>query len=53
LANNCNLDRKNPRARQDITHLPPEQIVAGILEKERRIAEIMINMQSLLKREAP
>jgi type I restriction enzyme M protein len=26
LANNCNLDRKNPRAKEDITHLPPEQL---------------------------
>ncbi len=25
LANNCNLDRKNPRAKEDIAHLPPEQ----------------------------
>jgi len=48
LANNCNLDRKNPRAKQDITHLPPEKIVAGILEKERRIAEIMERIRGLL-----
>jgi len=48
LANNCNLDRKNPRAKQDITHLPPEQIVASILEKERRIAEIMERIRGLL-----
>jgi hypothetical protein len=41
LANNCNLDRKNPRAKQDITHLPPEQIVASILEKEMKIAELI------------
>ena len=33
----CNLDRKNPRGKEDITHLPPEQLVASILEKERRI----------------
>ncbi len=49
LANNCNLDRKNPRAKQDITHLPPEEIVAGILEKERRIAEIMERIRGLLR----
>src|ERR1019366_2056557 len=40
VANNCNLDRKNPRGKQDITHLPPEQLVENILEKERRIVEI-------------
>ncbi len=52
LANNCNLDRKNPRAKEDITHLPPEQLVASILEKEQRIAEIMGRIQDLLKPKA-
>jgi type I restriction enzyme M protein len=48
LANNCNLDRKNPSAKDDITHLPPEQLAADILKKEQRIAEIMGNIQKLL-----
>jgi type I restriction enzyme M protein len=48
LANGCNLDRKNPRAREDAAHLPPEQLAAGILQKEQRIAEIMGNIQKLL-----
>ena len=48
LASNCNLDRKNPRAKEDIAHLPPEQLVASILEKEQRIAEILGNIQKLL-----
>lgn len=48
LANGCNLDRKNPRAKEDITHLPPEQLAASILQKEQRIAEIMANIQKLL-----
>lgn len=48
LANGCNLDRKNPHAKEDITHLPPEQIAAGVLKKEQRIAEIMNNIQQLL-----
>jgi type I restriction enzyme M protein len=48
LANGCNLDRKNPRAKEDVTHLPPEQIAADILEKEQRIAEIMGNIKKLL-----
>jgi hypothetical protein len=43
FANNCNLDRKNPRAKKDITHLPPAQLAADIMEKEHRIAEIMGN----------
>jgi len=48
LANNCNLDRKNPSAKEDVTHLPPEKLVAGILDKERRIAEIVGKIQTLL-----
>ena len=48
LANGCNLDRKNPRAKEDITHLPPAQLAADILKKEQRIAEIMGNIQKLL-----
>jgi type I restriction enzyme M protein len=51
LANGCNLDRKNPHARADITHLPPEQIAADILQKEQRIAEIMENIRKLLTKE--
>jgi type I restriction enzyme M protein len=48
LANGCNLDRKNPRGAEDITHLPPEQLVTDILQKEQRIAEIMGNIRTLL-----
>jgi len=48
LAAGCNLDRKNPCAKEDITHLPPEQLAASIMEKERRIGEIMANIQKLL-----
>src|SRR5581483_1370952 len=48
LNNNCNLDRKNPHAKEDIAHLPPEQLVESILEKESRIAEIMGNIKGLL-----
>jgi hypothetical protein len=45
-----NLDVKNPRGKEDITHLPPEQIVSNIQSKEHRIAEIMVIIESLLKR---
>ncbi len=48
LANGCNLDRKNPRAKEDITHLPPAQLAAAILKKEQCIAEIMGNIRNLL-----
>ncbi len=36
-----NLDIKNPNAKQDLEHLPPEQLVESILQKEKRIAELM------------
>jgi type I restriction enzyme M protein len=52
LATGCNLDRKNPRAKEDITHLPPEQLAASILKKEERIAEIMGNIRNLLAKHA-
>jgi type I restriction enzyme M protein len=48
LATNCNLDHKNPCGKEDITHLPPERLAASVLEKERRIAEIMENICKLL-----
>jgi type I restriction enzyme M protein len=48
LASGCNLDRKNPRAKDDVAHLPPAQLAAGILKKEQRIAEIMGNIQKFL-----
>ena len=47
-ANGCNLDLKNPRAKEDIAHLPPDQLAASILQKEHCIAEIMGNIRALL-----
>jgi type I restriction enzyme M protein len=43
-----NLDRKNPRAKEDITHLPPNQLVANILKKEQRISEILLEINRAL-----
>jgi type I restriction enzyme M protein len=48
LANSCNLDRKNPRGKDDIAHLPPAEIAASILAKEARIVEIMSNIHAVL-----
>ncbi|HSA02059.1 MAG TPA: class I SAM-dependent DNA methyltransferase [Candidatus Paceibacterota bacterium] len=48
FANNCNLDRKNPAAKEDIAHLPPEQLAQSILQKEKQIAEIVGRIQKLL-----
>lgn len=52
LDTSCNLDRKNPRGKEDITHLPPDQLAASILEKERRIAEIIGRIQGLLAKQS-
>ncbi|MGH2586798.1 MAG: N-6 DNA methylase, partial [Dehalococcoidia bacterium] len=49
LAHNCNLDIKNPNAAQDLEHLPPEQLVESILEKEQRIATIMTEIREMLR----
>ncbi len=50
LSNNCNLDRKNPNGKEDISHLPPEKIVESILKKEQRIIEIMAEIKTLLEK---
>jgi len=50
LATGCNLDRKNPRGHAETPDLSPEQLVAVILDKERQIIEIVLNIQNLLKK---
>ena len=45
---NCNLDRKNPRAKVDFEHLPPDQLADDILQKELRIAELMREIKMAL-----
>ena len=47
-----NLDIKNPRAKEDITHLPPEKLADSILQKEQRIAEIIGQVKELLVKES-
>jgi type I restriction enzyme M protein len=47
-----NLDIKNPRGKQDMIHLPPEQLADSILKKEQRIAEIMGEIKSLLTKQS-
>jgi type I restriction enzyme M protein len=48
VANNYNLDIKNPNAKEDLEHLPPEQLVEDIMKKEQRIAEIMDEIRHVL-----
>ncbi len=48
LAGGCNLDRKNPNVASDLEHLPPEQLVESILEKERKIIKILGEIKTIL-----
>lgn len=43
-----NLDSKNPAAKTDFEHLPPEQLADDILRKEQRIAELMAEIKQAL-----
>src|SRR5207245_2282804 len=47
-----NLDIKNPSAKEDFEHLPPEQLADDILKKERRIAELMAEIKQALSQTA-
>lgn len=44
-----NLDRKNPNAAETLEHLPTEQLVAEIVAKERRILELMAEIEAELR----
>jgi len=47
---NCNLDRKNPRGKVDLEHMPPEQLADGVLKKELQIIDLMNEIKSVLAR---
>ena len=49
LENGCKLDVKNPHGKEELEHLPPEELVDSILTKERRIAEIMAEVRDTLE----
>lgn len=44
-----NLDIKNPNGQEALQHLPPQQLATDIIEKERRIIEIMEEIKRELK----
>ena len=46
--NNFNLDIKNPNVAQDFTHMPPQALLADIMQKERRILELLEELQAEL-----
>jgi type I restriction enzyme M protein len=39
---------KNPNSKKDFEHLPPEQLVKSIIEKERRVLAIMEEIEQML-----
>lgn len=43
-----NLDWKNPRAPEELEELPPDRLIARLLEREREISERLVAIQSLL-----
>jgi type I restriction enzyme M protein len=43
-----NLDVKNPNAKEDFAHMPPEKLVEDILEKERRVTELLAEIKRVL-----
>jgi len=47
-----NLDIKNPSRKDDLEHLPPQELAESILAKEKQIAELMDEIKSLLAKEA-
>ncbi len=44
-----NLDLKNPTAAPDYEHLPPHQLLESIIEKEKRILEILEEVRVLVR----
>jgi len=48
LTNGYNLDIKNPNGKQDLEHMPPDQLADDILRKEQRIAVIMGEIKQVL-----
>jgi type I restriction enzyme M protein len=52
LTNGCNLDLKNPNAKVDLEHLPPEELVEGIAVKEQQILTIVSEIKALLSQGA-
>jgi len=46
-----NLDRRNPCSNEDIAQLTPQQIVENVMQKERRMTELLANFGTLLANE--
>jgi len=45
-ADGFNLDRKNPNRADDLSHLPPEQLVADLLDKQHELHGLLMEIQA-------
>lgn len=46
----ANLDQRNPSAKEDLEHIPPEALAQGIVEKEQKILETISELRRILER---
>jgi len=46
----ANLDRRNPSAKEDLEHVPPEVLAKAIMEKEEKILATMSEVRRILER---
>jgi type I restriction enzyme M protein len=50
LENGCNLDIKNPNGKQDLEHMPPEELLDSILNNEKQIEAILHDIKNTFSR---
>jgi type I restriction enzyme M protein len=50
VANNYNLDRRNPNMNNELEHIPPIKLVENILSKESMILNIITEIRAILER---
>lgn len=43
-----NLDRKNPNAPEDLAHMPPKKLIADLLEKEKEIETLLMEIETAI-----
>jgi len=46
----ANLDQRNPSAKEDLEHIPPEVLVEAIIEKEEKLLETINEVRRILER---
>jgi type I restriction enzyme M protein len=51
-ANGYNLDLRNPNRPDDLTHRPPSELLADMVEAEKEILALLVELQAELTSEA-